>query len=186
MYQRPRQALDGSPIGDLYHKYAQDVLRYIHRYIFSKEEADDLLMEVFLAAIESPTLLKFNAGEQIAWLQRVARNKVIDYQRRAVKRPTVALEEMLDSPFDTDHFTPEKAVVDREELELCRVRLSILPELQQQVLLLRFGDDLRTKEIASKLHKSDGAVRSLLLRSLNILRDLYHLREEGHAGGQSR
>src|SRR5258707_15757769 len=109
MYQRPRQALDGSLIGDLYHKHAQDVLRYIHRYIFSKEEADDLLMEVFLAAIESPTLLKLNANEKIAWLQRVARNKVIDYQRRGVKRPLVELEEMPESPFYMDHFTPEKA-----------------------------------------------------------------------------
>ncbi|HET8843774.1 MAG TPA: sigma-70 family RNA polymerase sigma factor [Ktedonobacteraceae bacterium] len=186
MYQRQRQALDGSLIGDLYHKHAQDVLRYIHRYIFSKEEADDLLMEVFLAAIESATLLNLHTGEQLAWLQRVARNKVIDYQRRIVKRPMVALEEMLDSPFDTDHFTPEKAIVDQEELELCRVRLSTLPELQQQVLLLRFGDNLRTKEIASKLHKSDGAVRSLLLRSLNFLRDLYNSREEGQTSGQSR
>src|SRR5260370_16577474 len=99
MYQRPRQALDGSPIGDLYHKYAQDVLRYIHRYIFSKEEADDLLMEVFLAAIESPTLLKFNAGEQIAWLQRVSRNKVIDYHRRAVKPHPVPFDQHLFHPF---------------------------------------------------------------------------------------
>src|SRR5258708_38457376 len=87
MYQRPRQALDGSPIGVLYHKYAQDVLRYIHRYIFSKEEADALLMEVFLAAIERPTLLIFNASEQTAWLQRSSRNKVIVYRRRAVEVP---------------------------------------------------------------------------------------------------
>lgn len=186
MDQRQRQALDGSPIGDLYHKHAHDVLRYIHRYIFSKEEADDVLMEVFLAAIESPTLLQLQGGEQIAWLQRVARNKVIDHQRRVVKRPQVALEEMLDSPFDMDHFTPEKAVVDQEELELCRARLSTLPELQQQVLQLRFGENLRTKEIASKLDKSDSAIRSLLVRSLQFLRDLYSLREEGPTCGQSR
>jgi RNA polymerase sigma-70 factor (ECF subfamily) len=108
----------------------------------------------------------------------VARNKVIDYQRRAVKRPAVALEEALDSPFDTDYFTPEQAAVNREELELLRARLSGLPELHQQVLQLRFGDGLRTKEIASKLHRSDGAIRSLLLRSLNLLRARYTSREE--------
>jgi RNA polymerase sigma-70 factor (ECF subfamily) len=80
---------------------------------------------------------------------------------------------MLDSPFDADLITPEKAIVEREEVELLRSHLSALPELQQQVLQLRFGDGLRTKEIASRLHKSDGAIRSLLLRSLNLLRDLY-------------
>lgn len=186
MDQRPGQALDGSPLGDLFQTHAPTVLRYINRFIYSNEEADDFLMEVFLAAIENPTVLKLKPGEQIAWLQRVARNKIIDYQRRVVKRPTVGLEEMLDSPFDTDDFTPEQAMVDQEELELCRTRLSTLPELQQQVLLLRFGDNLRTKEIATKLQKSDGAVRSLLLRSLNFLRDLYQLREEGHASEPSR
>lgn len=183
MYQRQRQALDGSPIENLYHRHARDVLKYVHRYIFSKEDADDLLVEVFLAAIESSTLLKLDVEEQFAWLQRVARNKVIDYQRKVIKYPAVALEDMLDSPFIADHLTPEKAMVKREELELLRTHMSELPELQQQVLQLRFGDGLRTKEIASKLHRSDGAIRSLLLRSLNLLRSLYSSYEEEQING---
>lgn len=175
MYQRQRQMLDGSLIEDLYRRHAHDVLRYISRYIFTKEDVDDLLVEVFLAAIENSNLRRLRQDEQLAWLQRVARNKVIDYQRRAVKRSMVALDEMLDSPSVTDHLTPEKAVMDREEIDLLMARLSELPELQQQVLWLRFEEGLRTKEIALKLHRSDGAVRSLLLRSLNLLRNLYHL-----------
>src|SRR5258708_21106256 len=131
MYEGAREALDGFLIGDLYHKHAQDVLRYIHRYIFSKEEADDLLMEVFLAAIESPTLLKFNAGEQIAWLQRAARNKVIDYQRRAMKRPPVTLEGTLDTPMATAPFTPQKTVADLEKKELCLALHDIPPDIPQ-------------------------------------------------------
>ncbi|GCE20137.1 RNA polymerase sigma factor [Dictyobacter kobayashii] len=173
MHQRQRQAFDRSPVEKLYDKHARDILRYIHRYIYSNEEADDLLVEVFLAAIESQTLPTLKMEEQFAWLQRVARNKVADYQRKVTRYPAVALDEMLDSPFDTDLITPEKAIVEREEIELLRAHLSALPELQQQVLQLRFGDGLRTKEIASKLHKSDSAVRSLLLRSLNFLRGLY-------------
>ena len=183
MYQRERQALDGSLVEKLYQKYAHDILRYIHRYIFSKEDADDVLVEVFLAAIESPTLLKLGLQEQFAWLQRVARNKVVDYQRRVLKYPAVALDEMLDSPFDADPVTPEKALMEQEEVELLRAHLSTLPELQQQVLRLRFGDGLRTKEIASRLHKSDGAIRSLLLRSLNLLRNLYDAHEERQING---
>lgn len=186
MYQRQGQALDDTPIEALYHRHAHDVMRYIHRYIFSKDERDDLVVEVFLAAIESKTLLKLNEEAQFAWLQRVARNKVIDYQRRVSKRPAVALEEALDSPFDIDNLTPERAVVDREELELLRANVSTLPELQQQVLRLRFGDGLRTKEIALQLHKSDGAIRSLLVRSLNLLRNLYTSYEEERVNGQSR
>jgi RNA polymerase sigma-70 factor (ECF subfamily) len=183
MHQRERQVLDASLVEKLYQKYAHAILRYIHRYIFSKEDADDLLVEVFLAAIESPTLLKLDIEEQFAWLLRVARNKVVDYQRRVTKYPAVALDEMQDSPFDADPITPEEAVVEREEVELLRIHLSALPELQQQVLRLRFGDGLRTKEIASRLHKSDGAIRSLLLRSLNLLRNLYAAHEERQVNG---
>jgi len=116
----------------------------------------------------------------------VARNKVIDYQRRITRHPAVALEEALDSPFDVDLHTPERAAVYREDLELLRANLSSLPALQQQVLRLRFGDGLRTKEIALKLDKSDGAIRSLLLRSLNLLRNLYTSHEEKRVNGQPR
>jgi|SRR5579885_547987 len=177
MYQRQRQRLDAALIEDLYKRHAHDVLRYISRYIFSKEDVDDLLVEVFLAAIENTNVLNLQNGEQIAWLQRVAHNKVVDHQRRAVKRSMMALDELQDSPFITDQLTPEKAVVDREEIDLLMTCLSTLPQVQQQVLRLRFEEGLRTKEIALKLHRSDGAIRSLLLRSLNLLRNLYHSQE---------
>ncbi|GER87073.1 hypothetical protein KDW_12350 [Dictyobacter vulcani] len=183
MHQRQRQVLSGLHVEKLYNKHAPDILRYIHRYIFSNENADDVLVEVFLAAIESPNLLKLTMEEQFAWLQRVARNKIVDHQRRVTRYPEVTLDEMLDSPFDADLVTPEKEIVEREEVELLRSHLSVLPELQQQVLQLRFGEGLRTKEIASKLHKSDGAIRSLLLRSLNLLRDLYSTHDKERING---
>lgn len=177
MYQRQGQTLDASLIENLYKRHAHDVLRYISRYIFSKEDVDDLLVEVFLAAIENTNVPRLKDEEQIAWLQRVAHNKVVDHQRRMIKRSMMALDELQDSPFITDQLTPEKAVVDQEEIDLLMTRLSELSELQQQVLRLRFEEGLRTKEIASKLHRSDGAVRSLLLRSLNLLRNLYNNQE---------
>jgi RNA polymerase sigma factor (sigma-70 family) len=180
MYQKQSQALDNSLLENLYTKHARDVLRYIQRYLFSREDADDLLVEVFLAALENESVLNLNAGSQLAWLLRVARNKIVDYQRRAIRHPAVALDEALDSPFEVDHLTPEQAALDQEDIDILRARLALLPELQQQVLRLRFADGLRTREIAERLKKSDGAIRSLLLRSLNLLRQLY-THEEGKA-----
>lgn len=179
MVQKQNQALDdGSLLEYLYKKHVRDVLRYVQRYIFSREDADDLLVEVFLAALENENALNLSEGNQLAWLLRVARNKIVDYQRRAIRHPVVALDEALDSPFEIDHLTPEQAALDQEALDVLRGRLALLPELQQQVLRLRFADGLRTREIAERLKKSDGAIRSLLLRSLNLLRHLY-THEEG-------
>jgi RNA polymerase sigma factor (sigma-70 family) len=178
MYHKRIQASDHSLLEYLYKKHAHDVLRYIQQHIFSRETADDLLIEVFLAALEHESALNLREESQLAWLLRVARNKIVDYQRRVIRHPVIALDEMLDSPFEIDYLTPEKATLDQEALDVLRGRLALLPELQQRVLRLRFADGLRTKEIAERLEKSDGAIRSLLLRSLNFLRHLY-LHEEG-------
>lgn len=180
MYQKQSQAPDNALLEYLYKNHARDVLRYIQRYIFSREDADDLLVEVFLAVLENEHVLLLDEGSQLAWLLRVARNKSVDYQRKALRHPAVALDEALDSPFEVDHLTPEQTALEQEDLSVLRERLALLPELQQQVLRLRFAEGLRTREIAERLKKSDGAIRSLLLRSLNLLRHLY-IHEEGQA-----
>jgi RNA polymerase sigma-70 factor (ECF subfamily) len=182
MYQKQHQALDNSLLLEhLYKKHARDVLRYVQQYIFSREDADDLLVEVFLAVLENEHVRNLSEGSQHAWLLRVARNKIVDYQRRAIRHPMLALDEALDSPFGMDYLTPEQVVLDQEMLDALRKQLALLPELQQQVLRLRFADGLRTKEIATRLKKSDGAIRSLLLRALNLLRQLYiHEEERAH------
>lgn len=178
MYQEHRQVPDGLSLEKLYQKHARDVLRYIQRYIFSREDADDLLAEVFLAVLKNEGVLHMREDNQLAWLLRVAHNKLVDHQRRVIRHPAVALDEGWDSPFEDDDLTPEQATLHQEELDILRERLLQLPELQQQVLQLRFADGLRTREIAERLHKSDGAIRSQLLRSLNFLRHLY-THEEG-------
>src|SRR5215469_8681055 len=137
MYQQEEQALDGSLVEKLYRQHAPVLFKYIHRSIFSPEDADDILVEVFLAAIESPTLFGRSMEEQLAWLKRVARNKVADYQRRVTRAPVVALDKMQGSPFDADPLTPEVVLVEQEEAELLHARLSRLPQLQQVVLRLR-------------------------------------------------
>jgi RNA polymerase sigma-70 factor (ECF subfamily) len=181
MYQKQSQVPDNLSLEYLYQKHARAVLRYIQRDIFSREDADDLLVEVFLAVLENQHVLHLREGSQLAWLQRVAHNKIVDYQRRAMRHPLVALDEALDSPYEIDEQTPEQVALDQEAVDVLRDRLTRLPELQQQILRLRFADGLRTREIAARLEKSDGAIRSLLVRSLNLLRHLYtHEEEDAH------
>lgn len=182
MFQKQNQAPDNHMLLEyLYQKHARGVLRYIQRYIFSREDADDLLVEVFLAVLENEQMHVLSEGGQLAWLLRVARNKIVDYQRKAIRHPAMALDETRDSFLEIDNLTPEQATLEQETLDILRGRLALLPELQQQVLRLRFADGLRTKEIAERLKKSDGAVRSLLVRALNLLRHLYTHDEEEQA-----
>lgn len=157
----------------LYERYAPIILTYLRQNRITKEDAEDLLVEVFLAAMESTTLLNLQERAQLAWLQRVARNKVIDHLRRAARRSAVGLDDAAEKLHDDEHRMPEQVVLQREDHDWLRARLATLPIQQQEVLRLRFADGLRSQEIGQRLNKSDSAVRMLLSRAISFLRTVY-------------
>ncbi|MDQ2715473.1 MAG: hypothetical protein M3Z08_11250 [Chloroflexota bacterium] len=72
-------SLDDSPAASLYRRYAPVIFSYLRLHVPSYEDAEDLLVEVFLAAFEHGKVFELREREQIAWLQRVARNKMIEW-----------------------------------------------------------------------------------------------------------
>src|SRR5690606_28807882 len=103
-----RKSADESPIARLYQQYGSTILIYIRRHLPSKEDAEDVLLEVFLAALESKNLHKLDEQEQLAWLHRVAHNKLVDHHRRTVRRPAIALDDAADSLYDDEDHAPEQ------------------------------------------------------------------------------
>jgi RNA polymerase sigma-70 factor (ECF subfamily) len=65
----------------------------------------------------------------------------------------------------------------REELASLQEGMASLSSQQQEVLLLRFAEGLRCKDIAARLSKTEGAIRTLLSRTLNHLRGIYKQKE---------
>ncbi|HLG61049.1 MAG TPA: RNA polymerase sigma factor [Ktedonosporobacter sp.] len=164
---------DDAALADLYQRHVYTLLSFIRRYVSTREDAEDVLLEVFLAAMERNALIGLSEGEQLAWLRRVAHNKCVDTYRRSVRRPAIPLDSALDMLYGPEEQTPEQVALRSEEYALLRDYLMHLPEQQQAVLRLRFADDLRSSEIARRLNKSEGSVRMLLSRALNHLRKVY-------------
>lgn len=162
-----------SPVAALYRRYAHALLTYI-RALISSEDAEDILVEVFLVVIQNETPLRLGEKEQLAWLRRVARNKIIDRYRYLGRLPAfVPLEEIAERLIHDDEQEPEVQVLRGVDHAQLREYLSSLPQLHQEILRLRFADDLSTKAIAQQLSKNDGAIRMLLSRILNRLRAMY-------------
>jgi RNA polymerase sigma-70 factor (ECF subfamily) len=172
---------DHSFVADLYQRYAAPLLLYIGRQVPTREDAEDVLLEVFQAAVESELLTTLNEGRQRSWLWTVAHNKAADYYRRTRRRPAIAatLDEAENALFDDEHEAPEAHALRQEAYAELRMYISSLPELQQEVLRLRFAHGLHCHEIAQRVNKSHGAVRIMLSRTLNLLRDIYKQRGEG-------
>ena len=169
-----RHSPEESPVADLYQRHARKILAYIRPRVDSQEDAEDLLVEVFLVTMQNETQLRLSESEQLTWLRRVAHHKVVDHYRRLGRLPAIAsLDEFAEVLLDDDERTPEALALRNADHAQLRMHLAGLSQIQQEVLRLRFAHDLSTKEIAARLTKNDSAIRVLLSRTLNRLRGIY-------------
>lgn len=157
----------------LYERQAPPLFAYLRLHAPSWEDAEDLLLDVFLAAIEQQRPLAWPEREQLAWLLRVAQHKLVDHHRRTSRRPTVPFEDVAEVLEGAGARTPEQLALDQEELQRLHAAVRRLPRPQQEVLRLRFAEGLRCTQIAALLGKRHEAVRQVLSRTLNQLRTLY-------------
>jgi RNA polymerase sigma-70 factor, ECF subfamily len=166
---------DHEIVARLYQQHAHSLFKYVFSSLPLREEAEDILVEVFLAALRYQGLTRLNEQQQIAWLLAVARNKLADWHRRNSRLSHTSLEQVL--PFVEQNFAepdePETVALKREEYALLQLQLSQLPEMQQEVLRLRFITGLRHAEIGRLLGKSESAIQGIFWRAIHSLRSLY-------------
>lgn len=173
MKQRDEYKLANSSDSTLYDRHAAIILAYARAHTTSWQDAEDLILEVFLTALEHENLAWLTDKQQLVWLWRVAHNKLVDSYRRPGQPPTIPLEQAVESACHDEALTPEQQILRREELALLYAAVGKLSLHQQQVLHLRFGEGLRFAEIAVLLNKREAAVRKICSRSLALLRKMY-------------
>lgn len=159
-------------IAGLYQCDASRLFAYLSRHLSSLPDAEDLLLDVFLAALEHEDKLKvMREDERRAWLWTVARNKLVNHYKKSQHQQHIPLEAIA-SAMDPER-TPEQSMLDHEEDEQLWRFLRKLSPLQKEVLELRFVGGLRCTEIATVLHKREGAIRTMLSRAIRVLREMY-------------
>jgi RNA polymerase sigma-70 factor (ECF subfamily) len=160
------QTFDPQALSELYDSYAPLVYTYLYRRVQDAQTAEDLTADVFLSVLEAINSDKFWRTSFRAWLYRIAGNKVADYYREVNKLQTIPEQDV--PVFET--VTPDAVLTEKQSLSTLRSALLDLAPSHQEVLILRFGQRLKTKEVAEILGKSVGAVEALQNRALNSLR----------------
>ena len=148
-----------------------ELVKPVYRYIFYRVEdaiAEDLTEETFFKAWQN--LKKYKKGKHpfSSWVFKIAHNLVVDYYRK--NRTTEEIDERMADPQQTSnpaYQTDIKLTQIRLRKVICR-----LSENYQQVIILKYINELDNKEIASVIGKSEGAVRTLQFRALARLRSL--------------
>jgi RNA polymerase sigma factor (sigma-70 family) len=168
-----KSTLDAETTADLFYRYARSLFAYLRQHTASREDAEDLLHEVFAAALEWQSFGLLSDMEQEKWLWRVARNKVADTHRQKVPQPSLTLDFIVNELYAGEEQSPEYTLMRREEYGHLREALERLPATQQEALRLRFVNELPCADVAKALGKREGTVRSMLSRAVARLRTIY-------------
>ena len=163
----------GATTEELFERHSAPIFTYLRQHTHTREDAEDLLVETFLAAMEDRHFARLPESSQVAWLWRVARNKSVNAFRQAAVRRGTSWEQVDETMAEEETQDPEQMALRQDEVQQVRDLLRQLPPLQQDLLRLRFGYDLHCTEIAAILGKREQAVRTMLSRTLKLLRTKY-------------
>ncbi|MEW1657863.1 RNA polymerase sigma factor [Streptomyces sp. NPDC093707] len=134
---------------------------------------EELLQEIWFKALRhlyADRYVPRADGSFLSWLFRIAGSVHIDYLRRCKVRANDHLTaDMLTLDRACDGMSPEDAAEGRQVAEAVAQLLAALPQGQQDVLKLRFFDGLSTSEVAARLGKREGNIRTLQHRGLSKL-----------------
>ncbi len=157
---------DTKAFGELYKLHLDAIYGYVYSRVGNVSEAENLTQTVFVKAWRALENYKQTSVPFRGWLYRIAHNSVIDYYRK--KKEPALLEDQTMLPDTSD--TPEQSLIWQERREDLRKAMKKLKPAYQQVLTLRFLNELDYEETADVLGRKVNAVRVLQYRALKALR----------------
>jgi len=155
---------DKDAFGSIYQLYYDRIYRFVYYLTYDSELSCDLTQNTFIKMWNSLPRFKIENGSIQAYLFTIARNLVTDFRRR--KR-----EYTLDLALnESKHEDMIEKVSKLERQESLHEMLQTLPEIDRQLLILRYFEDLAMADIAKVVQKEESAVRVRIHRILKKLR----------------
>jgi RNA polymerase sigma factor (sigma-70 family) len=144
----------------LFSRYQSRLLAFCRHMLGSKEDAEDVLQEVFAAAFNA-ILADEREINVRPWLYRIARNRSLNHLRKA---SAIGVDSM-DVHFADGGVSTAEKVMRRESFRQLIGDVQQLPETQRTALLLREIDALSYEQISDTMETTVPAVKSLLVRA---------------------
>ena len=152
----------------LYDTYVKQIYRFVYFKVASSDEAEDITSEVFLKAWHYVQAKK-DINSFRGLLYRMARNAIIDLYRARANKGEVVLSEEMDIG-DAGNWQAEIEL--KSDMESVVAALKKLKQEYQEVITLRYIEQLEINEITEIIGKGNVAVRVTLHRALKKLEEL--------------
>ena len=161
---------DEAALARLYDSYRVILFGLLVRILNSREEAEDILQDVFIQVWRRAKDFDEQRGRPFTWLVTLARSRAIDRlrllgarQRLAASAERERVDEVSDALTDAIKGTQQEVV---------RRALAELPEEQKTTLVLAYFEGLTQSEIAAKLGAPLGTVKTRMRSGMIKLRAL--------------
>jgi RNA polymerase sigma-70 factor (ECF subfamily) len=159
---------DEDALARLYDQYRVILFGLLVRILNSREEAEDVLQEVFLQVWRRAGDFDEQRGKPFTWLVTLTRSRAIDRLRVLNARQRLATSAAQDQPEEASDALRE--TFHSEQKEIVQRALAELPEDQRRTLLLAYFEGLTQSEIATKINAPLGTVKTRMRTALTKLR----------------
>jgi RNA polymerase sigma-70 factor (ECF subfamily) len=167
---------DVEAFGSLYERNVLRIYNYIYYRTGQTHDAEDLTARVFHRAYNHIGRYQHMGVPFSAWLYRIAHNLVANWHRDNSRKKEVSLEEIVEIRHKGD--LPETELVKNQEVDVLLKHIYKLSQERQQLIILKFVEQLSNSEIGTIMGRSEGAIKSLYHRTLFALRNELDITEE--------
>lgn len=159
---------DPEIFGALYERYVGNIYNYIYYRTGNHHDAEDLTARTFHRAMRHFPRYVDRGAPFSAWLYRIAHNVVANWHRDRSRQKVISLEHLSLPTVRRDD--PAAVAEDRDRQEELLQAVGRLPVDRQQLLILKFVEQMSNLEIAKVMGRTEGAIKSLYHRTLVALR----------------
>ena len=164
-----RAKKDPVAFGVLYERHVDQIYQYIFYRTGNRQDAEDLTARTFFRALDKIDGYTYRGVPFSAWLYRIAHNLVANWHRDTSRRQVVSLDELVTRSSRREE--PASLAEEREDRSLLLQAARRLPPERQQLLILKFVEQMTNAEIAKVMGRTEGAIKSLYHRTLVALRE---------------
>ena len=151
----------------IYETYYTRIYKYTYYRINDEYMAEEVCSRIFEKILSKYPTFSKNKMSFEAWIFAIARNTVTDYYRAKKRNTHHPLEGLLNKP--STKLTPDQHMIKKEESAYLLEALKQLKEKERGILSLKYGAELKHKEIAKIMGISESNVGVMVYRSLKKL-----------------
>ncbi len=161
---------DRAAFEHFYDRFVTVVFTLALRILGSRDDAEDLVQEVFLEVWHKASNYRAERGSPTTWLLTIARSRALDRLRREASTKNRALV-VGQSAESTEGNSALEETVRNESASAIRSAIATLTDEQRIVLEMGFFDGLSQSRIASRLGLPLGTVKTRIRIGLRQIRN---------------